>query len=83
MQVKDFDLISITSNATSKPRGLAKREMEVFTLSGQGFDCREITDKMGISRRKVESHRDHIKAKLGVKSIIQLYQLAYRYVNEV
>ncbi len=80
MQVKDYDL-NITPQ-DSKGR-LTARELEIFTLGGQGFNCEQIGQQLSISRRTVESHRDHIKGKLGITSIIHYYQLAYRFVSEL
>jgi predicted ATPase/DNA-binding CsgD family transcriptional regulator len=44
---------------------LSSREMEVADLVAQGLTNREIAQSLTISARTVESHIDHIKAKLG------------------
>jgi predicted ATPase/DNA-binding CsgD family transcriptional regulator len=44
---------------------LSSRELEVADLVGQGLTNREIAERLIISTRTVESHVDHIKAKLG------------------
>jgi predicted ATPase/DNA-binding CsgD family transcriptional regulator len=44
---------------------LSFRELEITDLIGQGFTNREIAQQLIISTRTVESHVDHIKAKLG------------------
>lgn len=58
-------------HAASSERGLqtlSDREMEVFELIGQGIGTKEIADRLYISTKTVETHRDHIRIKLGLKS---------------
>jgi len=43
---------------------LSDRELEVFQLIGKGFGTREIADKLTLSVKTVETHREHIKQKL-------------------
>jgi DNA-binding CsgD family transcriptional regulator len=45
---------------------LSGREREISELIGQGLTNSEIAQVLVISRRTVESHVDHIKAKLGL-----------------
>jgi two-component system response regulator DevR len=48
------------------PRSVLRaRELEVFTLIGQGMRTKAIGEHLGISRHTVESHRKAIAAKLG------------------
>jgi predicted ATPase/DNA-binding CsgD family transcriptional regulator len=49
----------------SRAGRLSSRELEIADLIGQGLTNREIADLLLISTRTVESHVDHIKAKLG------------------
>lgn len=79
MQVNDYDLSILNPR---RRKGLGKRELEIFILFGRGLGTQEVALLLDLSRRTVQSHRDHIKAKLGITSLIQLYQLAYRYVQE-
>jgi len=44
---------------------LSDREMAVFALIAAGHGTGEIAKQLGISRKTVESHCEHIKAKLG------------------
>lgn len=57
---------------------LTPREREIIPLIIQGYTNREIAQKMGISKRTVETHRSNMMHKLGLKSVIQLM----RYVIE-
>ena len=47
---------------------LSDREMDVFELIGEGLGTKEIADKLCISGKTVETHRDHIRTKLGLNS---------------
>jgi DNA-binding NarL/FixJ family response regulator len=44
---------------------LSSRELEIVDFVAQGLTNREIAQRLIISSRTVESHVDHIKAKLG------------------
>jgi DNA-binding NarL/FixJ family response regulator len=44
---------------------LSDRELHVFTLIGAGHGCGQIARELGVSRKTVESHYEHIKTKLG------------------
>ena len=54
---------------------LSKRETEIFRLIVDGFENRAIAKKLYISVKTVESHKENIKQKLGVKSVRELYYL--------
>lgn len=43
---------------------LSDRELEVFELFGQGLTTRQIAERLILSPKTIESHRDNIKAKL-------------------
>jgi two-component system response regulator NreC len=55
---------------------LTPREQEVCTLLAFGHTNGEIADKLCISERTVESHRNNITAKLGLKSRAELVRFA-------
>lgn len=55
---------------------LSDRELEVFTLLGKGFSSKEIANQLVLSPKTVDSHRDHIKKKLGVTNTSVLIQRA-------
>ena len=48
-----------------RSRSTSRREHEVAELIAQGLTNSEIAEHLVISRRTVETHVDHIKAKLG------------------
>jgi DNA-binding NarL/FixJ family response regulator len=55
---------------------LSDRELEVLEMIGEGQGSREIADQLGLSLKTVESHREHIKAKLGLNSASELVRYA-------
>ncbi len=55
---------------------LTDRELEIFTLIGQGCDRREIARRLGISTSTIGTYRDRIKTKLNMKSSGELIKFA-------
>ena len=51
---------------------LSDRELEIFELIGQSLGTGEISRRLGISSKTVESHRGHMRSKLGLKSGAEL-----------
>lgn len=61
---------------------LSDRELEVFTLIGQGVTTRQIAERLKISTKTVETHRENIKAKLSLKTGMELTRRAVQWVLE-
>lgn len=59
----------------SRLGNLSKREIEILKLVVDDFNTKEISEKLFISTRTVETHRKHILAKLGVKNSLGLIRL--------
>ena len=57
---------------------LTDRELEVFRMIGAGNSVKEIADKLFLSVKTVEAHREHIKEKLNFKSSAELLRFAIR-----
>lgn len=64
--------------ATSK---LTDREFEVFQCLGEGMTSREIGEQLRMSVKTVETHRLHIRDKLGLASGPALIKFAVRWVS--
>lgn len=47
---------------------MTDRELEIFSLIGQGLSPREISSKLNISVKTIGTHRERIKEKLNLKS---------------
>ncbi|HOV08239.1 MAG: Response regulator UvrY [Spirochaetes bacterium ADurb.Bin218] len=58
---------------------LTDRELQVFELIGQGFDTREIAEKLRLSVKTVDTYKEHIKDKLNLKNATELIQQASRW----
>ncbi|HVX15199.1 MAG TPA: response regulator transcription factor [Pirellulales bacterium] len=72
---------------TSAPAGspleqLTDREIEVFEMIGQGLTSREIAERLDLSPKTVETHREHLKEKLGLKNASELTKHAVQWVLE-
>jgi DNA-binding NarL/FixJ family response regulator len=57
---------------------LTTREMEILKLFAGGLSNQEIADKLFISIRTVESHKNHIMQKLELDSTVDLIKFAIR-----
>ena len=51
---------------------LSEREREVAALVARGFTNREIAAQLVLSQRTVDTHVDHIRTKLGLRSRSQI-----------
>jgi DNA-binding NarL/FixJ family response regulator len=58
---------------------LTEREFDVFQLLGQGLSAREIGKRLHISSKTVDTHRLHIKEKLGLRTMPELMRHAVRW----
>ena len=45
---------------------LTQRELEVCRMIAKGFSSKQIADKLSISPQSVQTHRNHIRRKLGL-----------------
>jgi DNA-binding NarL/FixJ family response regulator len=58
--------------------GLTEREMEVLDLIGDGFTNIQIADKLFLSKRTVEGHRQNLLEKTGAKNTATLIKYAIK-----
>ena len=61
---------------------LSDREREVFGLLGKGLGTRQIADKLFVSIRTVDTHRENIKHKLNLKNASELLQCAIEWAKD-
>jgi DNA-binding NarL/FixJ family response regulator len=64
------------ADPTPSPDRLTTREAEVLRRIGRGASNRQIAQELGLSPKTVESHRLHIKEKLGLASSAELVRFA-------
>ncbi len=60
---------------------LTDRELQVFRLVGRGLGTRLIAETLHLSRKTIESHREHIKTKLRLKDGSELIQRAIQWAR--
>jgi DNA-binding NarL/FixJ family response regulator len=60
---------------------LTDRELEVLRLTGQGKDNHQVAEELGISLKTVDTHRAHLREKLGLKNNTELIHYAVRWVG--
>jgi DNA-binding NarL/FixJ family response regulator len=58
---------------------LTDRELQIFQLIGRGKSTREIANELNVSVHTIDSHREHIRAKLGLRSGTELIQRAVQW----
>lgn len=74
----------MTTETTEGPRHsdpcqpLTMREREVVQLTAEGFTSREVGKYLSISARTVEKHRENIKKKLGIQTLVEMVSLVVR-----
>lgn len=61
---------------------LSDRELEVLQLLGRGFGTREVASELNLSIKTVETHRAHIKEKLGFKDAGEMVRFAIDWVSQ-
>lgn len=59
---------------------LSDRELEVFRMLGQGLNMETIADRLGLTRKTIETHRRRAKEKLGYDTIDEVVAHAARWV---
>lgn len=55
---------------------LTDRELQVFQLIGKAVSGRQIAERLGVSVKTVEAHRENIKRKLGLQNAAELLRSA-------
>lgn len=58
---------------------LSKRELEILRLFAEGNTNPQIAEQLFISTRTVESHKNHIMQKLGLKTAVDLIKFAIKH----
>jgi DNA-binding NarL/FixJ family response regulator len=69
---------SIDINHATEKESLSKREVEILKHIAEGLGNKEISEKLFISIRTVESHKNHIMQKLGFRSLAEMVRYAIK-----
>jgi DNA-binding NarL/FixJ family response regulator len=78
-------LLGKTSGDNPRPTGLEQltdRELHVLELLGSGLGTREIATELQVSFKTIETHRENIKHKLGLRGASELLHLANQCARE-
>ena len=70
-----------TEISTSPIERLSDRELEVFHLIGKGYGTRQISERLHLSIKTIETYRAHIKEKLNLADAAELLQYAIQWVS--
>lgn len=62
----------------NRQKNLSIREMEIFKLFAEGISNRSIAEKLFISVRTVETHKNNIMKKIGLKTTVDLVKFAIK-----
>jgi DNA-binding NarL/FixJ family response regulator len=74
-------LVGLSTPIDAALETLSDRELEILELLGRGVGSRDIAGKLRLSLKTIESHREHIKEKLGLSCSSELVNRAYAWVQ--
>ncbi len=61
---------------------LTERERDILNLIGKALTSKEIASKLHLSKRTVDSHRNHLMQKLNIENLPKLIRYAVQYSNK-
>ncbi len=70
---------SDTPDMPLKKYGITKREIQIIQLIAMEFTNEEIAEKLNLSKRTIDSHRQNLLNKLHVKNTVGLIKFAMRH----
>jgi DNA-binding NarL/FixJ family response regulator len=76
--VEDPRQVPVGEKIASPDYPLTEREVEILRLLAAGESNKKIADMIGVSRRTVESHRNHIMQKMHFSSLSDIVRFAIR-----
>ncbi len=76
--VNSYITMAKDEKVSDKKQQLSLRELEILKLFAEGLSNKQIADKLFISVRTVESHKNHIMQKFGFKSTVEMVKYAIR-----
>jgi DNA-binding NarL/FixJ family response regulator len=75
-----FVITSPSPSPAGRPSpGLTDRELEILILLGRGNGTREVAQRLFLSTKTVEAHRENIKKKLKLKNSAELIRYAIQF----
>ena len=77
-----LDALSGPKSGATSVSTLTDREFEVYRLLGQGKEPHEIADALHLSVKTIDTHRMHIRQKLGLRNATELIHHATRWLAQ-
>ena len=71
-QIRELALASIRTLAGPATVPLSRRELQIVELVADGLTNRQVASRLGVSPRTVDSHIDHVRNKLGLRTRAQI-----------
>jgi len=79
---KNFVLNHSDADGLANHLALTLQEQSIFRLIGQGWSSSQIGEKLCISVKTVQTHKDNIKRKLKINTAGELYRQAFLWVKD-
>lgn len=73
------ELIKASPESPQDSDMLTDREREILQLTAEGYTSREAGEKLHISHRTVEKHRENIKEKLDLRNAVEMATYAHKH----
>ena len=70
------------SDWVSSVRTLSDRQFQIFSMIGKGLGTIEISSKLNLSAKTIDTHKEHIKLKLHCNSTQELRQFAIEWSSQ-
>lgn len=64
--------VGVDDGTTEPYQSLTTRERQVLQLTTEGYTSKEVGTWLHISSRTVDKHREHIRQKLGLESVVEM-----------
>lgn len=82
MSTRIMEYVAVRSKAgRTGVEALSPKEFEVFRLFGEGLPTADIAQRLNMSPKTVDSHREHIKLKLEIRTMSELIAFASRWCS--
>lgn len=81
LMLKQYVSAKPGSDPRSSVERLSDRELQVFSSIGRGMSTQEIADKFSLSVKTIQTYREHIKRKLGLRNATDLVHQATHWVE--
>ncbi len=78
--IKKYDLL-FKKNKISGTYSFTPREEEILACVGMGYESKAIAERLGISKRTIDSHRRNLMNKLKIKTLPEFIRYAVQFTS--